>query len=218
MTRLRKKINWSNFLAAGIVFLFVVLGIISIVCSGCSAPLSAVQTSPRAAQAHQAPLVGTSQTGLVDVVFVNPNLGIWTDVFLFDGNEEVKIIPDPRNGQWQFNRPAIAKFTVDPAHGNNWWKEKWVKLPANSSYSLFIVGKRFWGGIVGRPSVYYLRTGSDPFAFQFSRHTPRGYTLVNCGACLFLPTFWQDSGSMNLEFVITPGSFLEAGFSQIFGR
>lgn len=209
-----KSTKWNGlsknerFINAMALF-FIAFGIFLIFqCSGCS-------VAPRAAKTQQA--VAFNETGLVNVVFVNPNLGIWTDVFLFDGNEEVKLIPDSRNGQWAFNRPAIAKFTVDPAHSNNWYKEKWVKLPANSVYTLFIAGKRFWGAIVGRPSVYFLRTGSDPFAMQFSRQTPRGSTLINCGACLYLPTFYQNSGSMNLEFTITPGGYLEIGFHELFG-
>lgn len=209
MTRSKKKTNWLGYFFAGAMILILFLGFISIVCSGCS-------SAPRPAKASLS-AVNENQTGLVNVVFVNPNLGIWTDVFLFDGNEEVKLIPDSRNGQWAFNRPAIAKFTVDPAHSNNWHKEKWFKLPANSVYTVFVAGKRFWGGIVGRPSIYFLRTGSDPFAMQFSRQTPRGSTLVNCGACLYLPTFYQNSGPLNLEFTITPGDYLEIGFHELFG-
>jgi len=161
--------------------------------------------------------IQTNETGLVDVVFVNPNLGIYGHVFMFDGSEEVKIIPDKRTGGWMFNRPAIAEFKIDPAYGDNWWKEKCFGLPINHTYTLFIVGERFWGAVVDRPYGYVLRVGDNPFAFQYWRHSPRG-GLVSCGGWVQLPYFQQYSQPLNLEFTITPGDYVAAGLHYIFGR
>ncbi len=210
-TRVKTKKSWSDFLMASGILIGAIIVICVLICSGCS-------MAPRAVRV-QAAAIQPDETGLVDVVFVNPNLGIYGHVFMFDGNEEVKIIPDARTRGWMFNRPAIAEFKIDPAYGLNWWKEKWFKLPINHTYTLFVVGERFWGAIVDRPYAYFLRTGDNPFASQYWRHSPRG-GLVNCGGFLQLPTFYNYSGPMNLEIVITPGDYMEAGFhtvGKIFG-
>ena len=210
----KSVVSRLDALRSGLTFLFtinVVAVVALIICSGCSMASRAVLS--------QAAAIQPDETGLVDVVFINPNLGIYGHIFMFDGSEEVKIIPDPnkRTSGWMFNRPAIAEFKIDPAYGSNWWKEKWARLSINHTYTLFVVGERFWGRIVDRPRSYAFRTGDNPFAFQYFRHSPRG-GLISCGGYVQLPYFYQYSGPLDVEIVITPGDYVRAGLYEIFGR
>jgi len=144
--------------------------------------------------------------GQVPVVIINQSQLI-RHIYLFEGREQVAIVPDYKTGGWVFSRPPLAEFKIKSAKDDNWAEDLRISLPRNFSFVVYDQPERFWGQSVGQPNILYGRTGSNPVAREYNRQTPTG-GIATAGEVIWLP--WVDASGttsrLRLEYKWNPGA------------
>jgi hypothetical protein len=152
--------------------------------------------------------------GPMPVVFINPTGYVERHIWVFSGQERVKLIRNASTGQWALERPPIAEFKIERASGNNWHEYKSIYLPANSSFVIYEQAESIWGP-VGRPNEFFIFTGTNPTSVSCRPRTPSMSTTLLCSACIELPYMEPTSGPLRLEMTINPGLYIKQGIIYI---
>lgn len=82
--------------------------------------------------------------GPAKVVIMNSSEGLLRHVWIFNGNEQVRIIQDPATKKQVLDRSPIAEFKVNMASSTkNWHEYVEIYLPKNEVFTIYEQAERF---------------------------------------------------------------------------